>query len=185
MANRIYNYTAFYVDTPFSESNLGARATHDFCYYNTLKLWKATEATFPFLDAHEKTYNVRDDSSWDTLKKRLHERLNLSKNIVLVFSSITKNSRALREEIEYGVGVLGLPVIVIYSELENTDIATNGKLNTEALRPYWNKLPAFRDLVDSVPTFHVPCKKAYISSALKDPDVTIQHKKENIKYFYE
>lgn len=184
MTNRIYNYTAFYVDTPFSESNLGARATHDFCYYNMLKLWKATESAFPFQDAHEKTYNVRDNSTWDTLKNRLHERLNLSKNIVLVLSSVTKNSRALREEIEYGVGKLGLPVIVIYPELDNTDIATNGKLNNNVLSPYWDKLPAFRDLLNTIPSFHVPCKKAYISSALKDPDVTIQHKKEIAKYFY-
>lgn len=31
MANRTANYTAFYVKEPFSESNLGANATPDFC----------------------------------------------------------------------------------------------------------------------------------------------------------
>lgn len=41
MANRTANYTAFYVAEPFDESNLGANATPDFCYYNTLILCKS------------------------------------------------------------------------------------------------------------------------------------------------
>lgn len=185
MANRTANYTAFYVDTPFIACNLGAFATYDFCYYNMLKSWKGGDSSFPFVDAHSRTYNVRDDSSWETLKKRLHDRLDLSKNIILILSSNTKNSRALREEIDYGVGQLGLPVIVIYPELENSDIAINGKLNEEKLRVYWNKLPKFRDLIETVPIFHIPFKKMYIASALKDPDVSVQHKKTKSMYFYE
>jgi len=39
-----------------------------------------------------------------------------SKNIILFLSSKTKNSRALREEIDYGVNVLKLPIIVVYPE---------------------------------------------------------------------
>lgn len=34
MANRTGNYCAFYVKTPFKESNLGAHAAKDFVYYN-------------------------------------------------------------------------------------------------------------------------------------------------------
>ena len=103
MSNRTANYTAFYVKEPFDESNLRAYATPDFLYYNQLRAWKAADSTFPFIDAHAKTYNVRDDSSWETLKKRLHERLDMSKNIILFLSSNTKNSDALREEIDYGI----------------------------------------------------------------------------------
>lgn len=33
------NYCAFYVAEPFSESALGAHATKDFVYYNTLRMW--------------------------------------------------------------------------------------------------------------------------------------------------
>ena len=50
MANRTANYTAFYVAEPFNESNLGANATPDFCYYNTLRAWKGKDSTFPFVD---------------------------------------------------------------------------------------------------------------------------------------
>lgn len=75
MSNRTSNYAAFYVKEPFSASNLGANATPDFVYYNQLRAWKAQDSTFPFIDAHAKTYNVRDNSQWTTLKQRLHERL--------------------------------------------------------------------------------------------------------------
>jgi hypothetical protein len=57
MANRTANYTAFYVKEPFSDSNLGANATPDFIYYNQLKAWKANDSSFPFIDAHAKSYN--------------------------------------------------------------------------------------------------------------------------------
>ena len=90
MANRTANYAAFYVSEPFSESNLGANATPDFLYYNQLRAWKGADSSFPFVDAHAKTYNVRDNSSWETLKKRLHDRLDVSKNIILFLSNNTK-----------------------------------------------------------------------------------------------
>lgn len=118
MANRTANYAAFYVSEPFSESNLGANATPDFLYYNQLRAWKGADTSFPFVDAHAKTYNVRDNSSWETLKKRLHDRLDVSKNIILFLSNNTKNSQALREEIEYGINTKGLPVIVIYPDFK-------------------------------------------------------------------
>jgi len=124
MAYRNGNYSAFYVSEPFSENNLGAAATKDFVYYNLLRAWKASDSTFPFNDSHNKNYNVRDGSDWEkTLKPRLHDRLSNSKNIILFLSSVTKNSRALREEINYGIGTKGLPVIVVYPEYsEKSDI---------------------------------------------------------------
>lgn len=100
MAYRNGNYTAFYVAEPFNSSSLGAHASRDFCYYNLLRTWKGADPSFPFNDSHEKTYNVRDGSDWElTLKPRLRERLRSSKNIVLILSSNTVNSRALREEV--------------------------------------------------------------------------------------
>ena len=116
MTNRIYNYCAFYVKEDDKKTNLGAFSQKDFCYYNMIKAWQATE-NINFHDAHGITYSVRDTSDWEkTLKPRLHERLNNSKNIILILSSNTINSRALREEIEYGIGELELPVIVIYPD---------------------------------------------------------------------
>lgn len=55
LANRTGNYTAFYVDEPFNESNLGASATKDFVTYNLLRAWKGKDSSFPFVDSHDKT----------------------------------------------------------------------------------------------------------------------------------
>ena len=43
------NYSAFYVSKPFSESNLGANSTHDFVYYNMLRMWRGEDKIIVFL----------------------------------------------------------------------------------------------------------------------------------------
>ena len=58
MAYRNGNYSAFYVAEPFREGNLGAHATRDFVFYNLLRAWKARDSSLPFVDSHEKNYNV-------------------------------------------------------------------------------------------------------------------------------
>ena len=80
MAYRNGNYSAFYVKEPFDESNLGAHATKDFVYYNMLRAWKGADSSFPFIDSHDKNYNVRDDSDWEkTLKPRIRGELVIPK----------------------------------------------------------------------------------------------------------
>ncbi|WP_312324201.1 TIR domain-containing protein [Soonwooa sp.] len=169
--SKIYNYSAFYVSEPFNESSLGAHATKDFCYYNMLKAWKGLDSTFPFNNAHETTYNVRDNSDWElTLKPRLRERLRNSKNIILFLSSNTINSRALREEIEYGINDLKLPIIVIYPEFSTKeDLLTSDKKNLNSkVTTLWNKLPAFRDNKNKIPVLHLPLNKVLIKNGLND-----------------
>ena len=184
MSYRLYNYSAFYVAEPFNQYNLGAYAAKDFCYYQTLKMWKGRDASFPFYDAHQTTYNVRDNSDWErTLKPRLHERLRNSKNIILILSSNTCNSRALREEIDFGMCYLGLPVIVVYPELTKTEIAVERNIKWAAER-LWNNLPVFRDNFRNVPTCHVPIDKELITTALNDKDFTIQNKSHNYLWSY-
>lgn len=170
MSYRNGNYSAFYVIEPFNESNLGASATHDFVYYNMLRMWKGDHSTFPFNDSHDKTYNVRDGSDWETtLKPRLHKRLDDSKNIILFLSSITKNSRALREEIDYGINTKGLPVIVIYPDYcKKSDIVDSKGNLKKRITDLWDLLPKFRDSKDAVATMHIPCTKALIKSALEN-----------------
>ena len=176
MAYRNGNYAAFYVAEPFVESNLGAYAAHDFVYYQMLRAWKAKDWSFPFFDSHEKTYNVRDDSNWEaTLKPRLRERLRNSKNMILFLSSETKASRALTEEIEYGVGTLGLPVIVVYPDFD--PIAGNGRFYWSAVA-LWDKLPAFKKLMNDVPTLHIPMKKECLEKALLNRGYMVQSKRE-------
>ncbi len=187
MAYRNGNYSAFYVAEPFSESNLGAHATKDFVYYNLIKAWKADDSSFPFIDSHDKTYNVRDGSDWEeTLKPRIHQRLGSSKNLVLFLSSVTKNSRALREEVDYGINRLGLPVIVVYPDFtEKSDIIDcEKKTLRKKVKDLWDKLPKFRDSMDRVPTMHVPKRKISIKSALQDKDFMVQTKVSGGTFFY-
>lgn len=179
MAYRNGNYAAFYVSEPFSECNLGAFSTKDFVSYNLLRAWKASDSTFPFIDSHTKNYNVRDGSNWETtLKPRLRDRLNKSKNIVLFLSSATKNSRALREEMNHGTGTNGLPIIVVYPEYKvNTDIIScTSKKIKQQIENLWNNLPSFRDSIRVVPTIHIPNNKELIRRALNDKSFMVNSK---------
>lgn len=185
MTHRIYNYSAFYVSEPFYETNLGANAAKDFVYYNMLRAWKGQDTSFPFYDAHQTTYYVRDDSSWEyTLKPRLHDRLRNSKNIILFLSENTHNSRALREEINYGINVLGLPVIVVYPDYKSNSSIADGNKPNNVVKALWEKLPVFRDNMYKVPTAHVPLNKEYIATALMDSDFTVQKKRNGLCWCY-
>ena len=183
MSYRNGNYCAFYVDEPFNQNNLGAESTKDFVTYNLLKAWKADDSSFPFIDSHNKNYNVRDGSDWEnTLKPRLRERLRNSKNIVLILSNITKNSRALIEEIDYGINTQGLPVIIIYPDYtEKSDIANTSGIKKQ-IKDLWDKVPIFRDSMSKVPTIHVPYKKALIKSALEEERFMINSKVDKNDY---
>ncbi len=185
MAYRNGNYCAFYVSEPFSESNLDASATKDFVTYNLLRAWKGADSTFPFIDSHEKNYNVRDGSDWErTLKPRLHKRLDNSKNIILVLSSITKNSRALREEINYGINTKGLPVIVVYPDFSDKNDIANKNGIKEQVKELWDLLPMFRDSMSSVATLHIPYKKILIRSALNNKNFMVNTMGKAGSYYF-
>ena len=93
---------------------------------------------------------------------------------MLFLSSNTKNSQALREEIDYGINTKGLPVIVIYPDFkEKSDIWGNNGMRKQ-VTDLWEKLPIFRDSMSEVATLHVPYKKTLITSALKNSDFTVQ-----------
>lgn len=186
MAYRNGNYSAFYVTEPFSENNLGAASTPDFVYYNMLRMWKGADTSFPFNDSHDKTYNVRDGSDWEkTLKPRLHLRLSNSKNIILFLSSNTKNSRALREEIDYGINTKGLPIIVIYPDYKNkSDIVDSNGNFKKQIKDLWDSLPIFRDNMGTVATMHIPLNKSLITSALNDPDFMVDTMAKASRYYY-
>ena len=184
MPHRIYNYCAFYVAEPFEQSNMGANVAYDFCYYNLLKAWKGADVTFPFLDAHSTTYNVRDNSNWETtLKPRLHARLRNSKNIVLFLSSHTANSKALKEEIAYGIQ-LGLPIIVVYPEYNNKEDIADANGLKQCVKNLWDKLPILRDNIANVPTIHIPMNKDIMRKVLTDKDLMVQTKNKNGCWYF-
>ncbi len=179
------NYCAFYVAEPFHESALGAHATKDFVYYNLLRTWKGSDSSFPFNDSHSKTYSVRDGSNWElTLRPRLQQRLRTSKNVILFLSERTVSSRALREEIDYGINSLGLPIIIIYPDYAiKESLLQNGFLKNE-IKNLWDKLPILRDSMNKVPTLHVPMNKDLIIKALQDNGFMVNTKIEVDVYFY-
>ncbi|AHJ13795.1 TIR domain-containing protein [Sulfurospirillum multivorans] len=185
MAYRNGNYCAFYVMNEGTDSNLQAHATKDFVYYNTLRMWKGGDSTFPFVDSHDKNYNVRDGSDWEkTLKPRLRNRLANSKNIILFLSEKTKSSQALREEIDYGINNQGLPVIIIYPDYDSkASLLKDGSLKKE-IKDLWDKLPIFRDSMKSVSTLHIPMKKELIKSALENEDFMVNSKVASGCFFY-
>lgn len=184
MSYRNGNYAAFYVAPPFQETNLGANSAHDFCYYNMLRMWKGKDPSFPFIDSHQKNYNVRDGSDWErTLKPRLHGRLRNSKNIILFLSSITRNSLALHEEIDYGINVCGLPIIIVYPDYcEWHQIASGGEIR-EQIKSLWNQLPILRDNMSNVPTLHIAMNKSCIATALSDEDFMVNTKTSCGRFF--
>lgn len=187
MANRTGNYCAFYVKEPFRQTNLGANTAKDFVYYRTLQMWKGKDSSFPFVDSHAKNYDVRDDSDWEaTLKPRLRDRISKSKNIVLFLSSNTANSKALREEIDYGINTKGLPVIVIYPEYsEKSDIINcSGKTIKSKIKDLWGNLPIFKNSMSKIPTLHVPMNKTLITNALNDSDFKVATKGDSKIFFY-
>ncbi len=187
MTNRTGNYSAFYVNEPFNENNLGAHSAKDFVYYNLLRAWKGNDNSFPFVDSHLKNYNVRDNSDWETtLKPRLRDRLNKSKNIILFLSSYTKSSRALREEIDFGINSCGLPIIVVYPEYkEKSDIIDCDKKEIrQAIKNLWSNIPMLRESMHKVPTIHLPMNKLLIEKALNDSDFKVTTKTNPSEFFY-
>ena len=177
MPYRNSNYAAFYVDESQINKYTGAHFARDFCYYQLLKSWKREDGSFSFIDAHGKTYNVRNGSDWETtLKPRLHERLRISKNIILILSDATVQSQALKEEIEYGIDVCALPVIVAYPEMDF--VGCGNQLSPRAIAR-WENLPCFKERAKNIPTAHVPFKKVLIEKALSDPRFSVCSKSEN------
>jgi hypothetical protein len=148
-------------------------------------MWKGADANFPFVDSHDKTYSVRDGSDWEaTLKPRLRERLRASKNIVLFLSKSTLESKALSEEIDYGINNEGLPVIVVYPDFDSKASLRNGDSFAASITSLWSKVPIFKSSMGKVPTVHIPLLKDTISSALQNKDFMLNTKVPGGAYYY-
>lgn len=182
--NKTGTYVAFYVDESTATGG-NVQTAKDLCYYHTIEMWKATTDDFHFINSHDKTYNVKDESEYSTLLARLRKRLNLSRNMLLLLSSNTKQSRALNDEIEYAIKI-GLPIIVAYVDCGNNDeVRLNGALTNNA-KDYLKKLPVLQKAVlnKDVTTLHIPFTKEYIKLALDDSELTYNGKDKNKNYTY-
>lgn len=161
MGNRTGTYVAF-------DGQGETNPTHsDFKYYATMQAWKANkDIDFSFANSHEKTYSVRDTSDVETLKRRIRERLSMSKNMVVIVTPETRKTGSLLSyEIEQAVDVYKLPLIVVYP---NRDYIRD----VDCYSGRWPK--ALKDRIDSgtVRAIHIAFNKDLIKKAIAHYSVT-------------
>ena len=79
-------------------------ADNDIRMYNLMKAWKENgHVAFNFHDAHDLN-NIRKQSSEETIKRRLRERLANTKVLVVLIGAYTRNLyKYVRWEIDYAV----------------------------------------------------------------------------------
>lgn len=100
MAYRNKTYVCFDADT-------------DMKWYQLMKAWKENQAmNFDFDNAHE-INNLRDGSSEETIKRKLRERLESTKTLVVLIGKNTRNLyKYVRWEIEYAIEK-DIPIVAI------------------------------------------------------------------------
>jgi hypothetical protein len=112
MAYRNGTYVAFHA------KGTSDPAASDMKYYTIMQAWDAhKKIDFQFVNSHDKTAAVRDSSLHSTLERRLKERLNDSKNMVLIITASTKlDTDWVPFELEYAIDDCGLPLIAAYPD---------------------------------------------------------------------
>ncbi len=111
----------------------------DLMSYRTFQAWSA-DPYHPFVlnDAHELNY-ARDDSLPESIINQLRERLDASKQLVLIIGSATNSNRRgiLQYEIRYALRH-DLPIILVFKGYTSDD-AYSDQLWRQQLQP---KIPA-------------------------------------------
>lgn len=147
MAYRNKTYICFDADT-------------DMWAYGYMKGWKANDnIDFDFYDAHDLN-NIRDDSEEEAIKKKLRERLNSAKLLIVLIGEKTKNlHRFVRWEQEVALS-MGIPIVAVYL---NKSVKKDDNLCPPIIRdelvlhvPY--KLATVRWSIDNWPANHAQLK---------------------------
>lgn len=159
MAYRNGTYIAFH-----AEGKTDPTAS-DIKYYRMLKAWhEHDEVEFRFVNSHEKVAAVRDTSTKETLRRSLRERLNNSKNMVLIVGTTTKlDTDWVPFEIEYAVDDCRIPIIVTYTGYEKV-------LNPAHLANLWPSALDKRIINSTARCIHIPFKRNAIDAAIKQFD---------------
>jgi len=156
MADRTGTYVAFHAagTTDPTES--------DMKYYRLLQAWDVrSDRDFEFTDSHEKTAAVRDSSKRETLERRLKERLNRSKNMILIVTEETKKDTDwVPFEIRYAVDDCGIPIIAAYP-------GYGCIVNPAALSVLWPKALAARINNGDARVLHVPFLEKPLATAVE------------------
>lgn len=160
MAYRNGTYIAFHAD------GTNVPTDSDIKYYNLMKAWSAkTDDDFSMINSHDKTSAVRDSSLKTTLRNRLKERLNLSKQMVLIIGPTTKNDTDwVPFEIEYAIDNCKLPIIIAYTSY-------NYILNPKLLSDLWPKALKERIENGTAKAIHIPFKKEPLMDAMSQFDL--------------
>ncbi len=155
MAYRNGTYIAFHAN------NTTDPTESDIKYYNLLKAWKVRdENDFYFVDSHEKNASVRDSSKRATLEQRLKERLNSSKNLILIVGKTTKEDTDwVPFEIRYAVDQCGIPIIAAYTSYSYV-------LDPNGLAGLWPPALATRINDGSARVLHIPFKQDPLVAAV-------------------
>lgn len=145
-------------------------ADSDIRHYNLMKAWKEHEhIAFNFHNAHE-INNLRDGSTEETIKRKLRERLQNTKVLVVLIGASTKNLyKYVRWEIEWAIEN-NIPII---------GVNINGSKQRDALCP-----PVLRDAL----AIYIPFGQKTLNFALNNwPSSHYKHKKngDTGSYYYE
>lgn len=137
----------------------------DIRYYRMLKAWhEHDDFDFKFVNSHEKSSAVRDSSQKETLRRSLRERLNNSRNMVLIIGDTTRfDTDWVPYEIIYAVDTCKIPVIATYT-------GYNRILAPAALSNLWPPAFASRIANGSVRSIHIPFKQRAIDDAIQQFD---------------
>ena len=134
----------------------------DIKYYRMLKAWhEHDDIEFEFINSHDKVAGVRDTSTRATLRRSLVERLNKSKNMVLIIGQTTRlDTDWVPFEIGYAVDACKIPIIAAYIGYDRVTAPAE-------LRPLWP--PAFASRIDNrtVRAIHIPFKQRAIDDAIR------------------
>lgn len=171
MVNRTGTYIAF--------DGLGHQdpTKSDFRYYATIQGWSASQRSdFRLTNSHEKASGVRDTSKLATLHASIRQRLQASKNMLIVLSDDTRKSGSvLSWEIERAVDNYDLPLIIAHTGYVSV-------INPQGLSGRWPTSLAGRLNNGSAKAIHVPFKQNAIFDAIQR--FTVNGEKLNGSFVY-
>lgn len=152
-----------YVD--FHANDTSDPTESDMKYYNTLKMWMVREESdFNFINSHEKTGAVRDSSKKVTLERSLRERLNNSKNMILIIGNTTRQDTDwIPFEIEHAIDQCKIPIIAAYPGYSSI-------LAPDQLSHLWPTALTQRINNRTAHVIHIPFKKEPLTSAVSQFD---------------
>lgn len=161
MAYRNGTYIAFH-----AEGKTDPTAS-DIKYYRMMKAWHENDdINFKFINSHDKVAAVKDSATKAKIKQSLEERLDNSKNVVLIVGPTTKlDTDFVPHEIEYAVDVCGIPLIVVYTGYSSI-------LHPASHRSEWPVALTERIDDKSVRAIHIPFKQKVIDAAIRQFDLS-------------